>query len=127
MFQAWIISGVLLFAADAAFGETCQGPADDGSAFFDVEVTKGDDEKPTFMSLYADGSPLAEYADFDDLTPKGPTDELYRYVFHDGSPARGEIAVMLMEGGFTLHLTAQIWRLSPDASSPETLATLNCR
>lgn len=126
MFQAWVIAGVLLFAADVALGESCQGPADDGSAFFDVAVTKGANDKPTFMSLYADGVPLAEYAAFDDLTPKAPTDERYRYVFHDGSPAAGEVAVMLMEGGFTQHLTAQIWRLSGEGE-PETLATLNCR
>ena len=125
MFQALIFSGVLFFAADVALGETCQGPSDDGSAFFDVAVTKGAGDKPTFMSLYADGASLAEYAAFDDLTPKGPTDERYRYVFHDGSPSQGEIAVMLMEGGFTLHLTAQVWRLGD--GEPETLATLNCR
>lgn len=125
MSRALVFLVVAWSLASPARAETCFGPSKDGATTYAVTVTKDDSglpERVDFAAETDDG--VTAFTSFDDLTPPPPTDEMYRLVFHDGDAEPGELAVMLMEGGFTLHLTAQIWRLGADG--PRTLATLNC-
>ncbi len=119
---------VLSFTSDPALAEICRGPADDGSTFYSVSVFKGQDGKADRVEL-ADEAAEAwlSFDAYEDRTPNAPTDERFRFVFHDGTPAVGEVAVMLLEGGFTQMLSAQIWVLSPDGEEPRALASLICR
>lgn len=125
MLRGVVLCGALAFTAGPAFAEFCEGPADDGNSYFTVDVDKGANGKPETTTLQQDAARPYVFTVFADITPAAPTDERYRYVFHDEGAAAGEFAVMLMEGGFTQRLTAQIWRLTE--AEPEALATLNCQ
>ncbi len=127
MLRALAICGTLAFASDPALAETCRGPADDGSTVYSVSVVKGSDGKPDRVEVADEAAEAwVSFDSYEDRTPKAPTDERFRFVFHDGTPAAGEVAVLLLEGGFTQKLSAQIWVLANDGEEPLALASLIC-
>lgn len=61
---------------------------------------------------------LGDFTAFDDTTPTGPTDIVYRYVFRAEGAEDGEPAVMLTAGGFTGGTTAAVVRVGDDDEEP---------
>ncbi len=112
-------------------GLRCVGPSDDHGLVYVTHVYLDDETEHPARVLMWQLNPFAggwellgDYTTFDNLTPAQPTDVFYRYVFRAADAKAGDLALMLMAGGFTQRATAQV--VAFGEVDPQALATMQC-
>jgi hypothetical protein len=124
-------SGLALAESQPAPDLVCSGLADDRASLYDVFAFLGQDQRFNRVVLQRSGldsvdapETLGDYSHYEDVTPRGPTDIRFMFVFKDATPAGGAHQVMLTEGGFTQAATTQISRVDDDGAV--VVASLTC-